>query len=144
MTLRDHALNLLARREHGRAELARKLRTHGEAEAIDGLLDELEQEGLLSTARYVEMFAHARAGKHGSLRLKAELRQKGVPDYDMADALDTARTQDLASARQVWDRKFGEVANDAAGRAKQYRFLASRGFPNEVIKQVLGGLSEED
>lgn len=144
MTLRDHALNLLARREHGRAELARKLRTHGEAEAIDGLLDELEQEGLLSTARYVEMFAHARAGKHGSLRLKAELRQKGVPDDDMADALDTARTQDLVSARQVWDRKFGEVANDAAGRAKQYRFLASRGFPNEVIKQVLGGLSEED
>jgi hypothetical protein len=63
------------------------------------LLDQLEQESLLSNSRYVEMLAHARAGKHGSLRLKADLREKGVPDNEWLEALEMAREQDLAAAR---------------------------------------------
>jgi regulatory protein len=136
-------MNFLARREHSRAELARKLAPHAEADEIDALLDVLEQEGLLSNARYVEMLAHARAGKHGSLRLKADLREKGVPEGDMSDALDLARMQDLEAAHTVWQKKFGELALDSAERARQYRFLASRGFPTEVIRRVIGGLDDE-
>ena len=132
-------MNFLARREHSRAELARKLAPHAEADEIDALLDVLEQEGLLSNARYVEMLAHARAGKHGSLRLKADLREKGVLESEMAEALESARNHDLEAARSVRLKKFGEVAGDAAGRARQYRFLASRGFPSEIIKRVIGG-----
>lgn len=136
-------MNFLARREHSRAELARKLAPHAEADEIDALLDVLEQEGLLSNARYVEMLAHARAGKHGSLRLKADLREKGVPESEMSDALDLARMQDLEAAHTVWQKKFGELALDSAERARQYRFLASRGFPTEVIRRVIGGLDDE-
>jgi regulatory protein len=136
-------MNFLARREHSRAELARKLAPHAEADEIDALLDVLEQEGLLSNARYVEMLAHARAGKHGSLRLKADLREKGVPEGDMSDALDLARMQDLEAAHTVWQKKFGELALDSAERARQYRFLASRGFPTEGIRRVIGGLDDE-
>ena len=136
-------MNFLARREHSRAELARKLAPYAEADAIDALLDILEQENLLSNTRYVEMLAHARAGKHGSLRLKADLREKGVPEIDMSDALDLARTKDMEAAHAVWQKKFGELALDSAERARQYRFLASRGFPSEVIRRVLGGLDDE-
>jgi len=89
------------------------------------------------------MLAHARAGKHGSLRLKADLRDKGVPDGDMVDALESARLGDLESARSVWLKKFGELASDAAGRARQFRFLASRGFPTEVIRRVLGDMEDD-
>lgn len=136
-------MNILARREHSRAELARKLAPHAEADEIDALLDVLEQENLLSNARYVEMLAHARAGKHGSLRLKADLREKGVPEGDMSDALEVARMRDMEAARAVWRKKFGELALDSAGRARQYRFLANRGFPSEVIRRVIGGLDNE-
>jgi regulatory protein len=93
------------------------------------------------------MLAHARAGKHGSLRLKADLREKGVLENEMAEALERARMQDLDTARAVWRKKFGELAsevlNSAAGRARQYRFLASRGFPSEVIRRVLGGMDDD-
>lgn len=140
-------MNCLARREHSRAELARKLAPHAEAAAVEALLDQLEQENLLSNSRYVDMLAHARAGKHGSLRLKAELRDKGVAESDMSEALQTAREQDLASARAVWQKKYGalpsQVANSPAERARQFRFLASRGFPAEVIRRVIDGVDDE-
>lgn len=147
MTLRLRALNILARREHSRAELARKLGIYGEADEVEALLDQLEQENLLSNSRYVEMLAHARAGKHGSLRLKADLREKGVPENEMSDALENARMQDLDAARAVWQKKFGTLAggsvSNAAERARQFRFLASRGFPSEVISRVLGGMDDD-
>ena len=143
MTLRLRALNILARREHSRAELARKLAPYGEADEVEALLDVLEQENLLSNSRYIEMLAHTLAGKHGSLRLKADLREKGVSESEMSQAIESARMQDLEAARAVWQKKFGELVADAAGRARQYRFLASRGFPTEVIRRVLGG-EEED
>lgn len=132
-------MNYLARREHSRAELARKLAPHAEADEIEALLDQLEREQLLSNTRYVEMLAHARAGKHGSLRLKADLRDKGVTEGDMHEALATAREQDLDAARMVWLKKFGAAPANAAERARQYRFLASRGFPMDVIRRVIGG-----
>lgn len=132
-------MNYLARREHSRAELARKLAPHAEADEIEALLDQLERDKLLSNTRYVEMLAHARAGKHGSLRLKADLREKGVPEGDMQEALETAREQDLDAARMVWLKKFGAAPSNASERARQYRFLASRGFPIDVIRRVIGG-----
>ena len=142
MTLRERALNLLARREHSRAELARKLAPHVEDEDLDSLLDDLEREKLLSNTRYAEMLAHARSGRHGSLRLKADLRDKGVPAEVMESTLAEAREHDLEAASAVWLKKFGEPPRDAGERAKQMRFLAGRGFPPDVVRRVVGG--EED
>jgi regulatory protein len=142
VNLRERALNFLARREHSRVELARKLVPHGEAEAIAALLDQLEQEDLLSNARYAEALAHCRAGRHGSVRLKSELREKGVPETLVAEVVGLAREADLAAAREVWNKKFGERPRDARERAKQQRFLLGRGFPSDVVRRVVGG--EED
>lgn len=142
MTLRERALGLLARREHSRVELARKLAPHGEAEEIVVLLDALERENLLSDQRYAEGLAMVRAGRHGSLRLKADLRDKGVPAAVIDETVREARVDDLDSARRVWAKKFGRVPGDASERAKQIRFLAGRGFPPDVIRRVVGG--EED
>lgn len=139
MTLRERALNLLARREHSRVELARKLAQHGEADEIGTLLDTLEHENLLSNERYAETLASSRSGRHGSLRLKADLRDKGVPDAVIADVVQNAREQDMESARAVWQKKFNSPPQDAAERAKQMRFLAGRGFPLDVVRRVIGG-----
>ncbi|WP_126463339.1 recombination regulator RecX [Sulfuritortus calidifontis] len=137
--LRERALNLLARREHSRAELARKLAPHGEADEIAALLDDLEQRKQLSDARYAESLAHARAGKYGSRRLAHELREKGVGEGLIADAVAEAREGDLAAARVAWAKKFGAPPSDANEQARQYRFLLGRGFPNEVVRRVVGG-----
>jgi len=142
VNLRERAMNYLARREHSRAELARKLAPHGEAEDIAALLDQLEQDNLLSNARYAEALAHSRAGRHGSARLKSELREKGVPEAILVEVVGQARDADLAAARSVWQKKFGKLPADAKERAKQQRFLLGRGFPSEVVRRVVGG--EED
>lgn len=139
MKLRQRALDLLARREHGRTELARKLAAHAEADEIAAVLDRLEEENLLSNARYAEALAHTRAGRHGSLRLQHELREKGVSEDIIEQVLREARSQDLPTARQVWARKFAHPPRDAAERARQLRFLANRGFPAEVARRVVGG-----
>lgn len=143
MKLRDRALNLLARREHSRAELARKLAPHGDPEEVAILLDGLEQEQLLSNARFAESLAHARAGRHGSLRLKADLRARGVPETVIGQVMAEAKERDLAAARAVWDKKFGQPPRDGAERARQMRFLASRGFPTEVVRRVLGAAEDD-
>lgn len=139
MTLRERALNLLARREHSRAELGRKLAPHAEADEVEALLDVLERENLLSNTRYAEMLAHARSGRHGSLRLKADLREKGVPAVVIDATVSAAREGDLEAARAVWLKKFGAPPANAAERARQMRFLAGRGFPGEIVRKVLGG-----
>jgi regulatory protein len=139
MTLRERALGLLARREHSRAELARKLAPHGGVDAIATLLDDLERENLLSNQRYAESLAVSRAGRHGSQRLKADLRAKGVADEVAAEVVREARAGDLDAARAVWAKKFGRPAGDAAERARQMRFLAGRGFPLDVVRRVVGG-----
>jgi regulatory protein len=144
MTLRDRALALLARREHSRVELARKLALHGEPEEIAALLDDLQHHGQLSDARFAESLAHARAGKYGSRHLAQELREKGVGEALAAAAVQEARDGDLAAARSAWQKKFGTPPADAREKARQYRFLLGRGFPSEIVRRVVGGAGPED
>jgi regulatory protein len=139
VTLRERALRLLARREHARAELARKLAPHAEsAEELEMLLDDLSERRLLSDERYVEMRLNARGARFGNARLAYELRTQGVSEELVGTAL--ASTDDeLTRARLVWQRKFGNKpeALDADERARQTRFLMSRGFSGEIVRRVL-------
>jgi regulatory protein len=71
--------------------------------------------------------------------LRQELQAKGVSAEAVAEAVDRLRGTELERAREVWRKKFGEPAQDAAGRAKQMRFLATRGFGGEAIRRVVSG-----
>jgi regulatory protein len=135
LSLKARALQWLANREHSRLELrAKLLRAAGDAHTaaeVDALLDQLSMQGHLSDARFAESRLHARSARFGNRRIEHELRLHGV-------AIDAAtRTQlratELARAREVWRKKFGVLARDAAGRARQARFLAARGFSADVI-----------
>ena len=145
-SLRERALRLLARREHARAELARKLSAHSESvEELEALLNDLSARGLLSDERYVEMRMNARGARYGNARLAYELRTQGVSDKLVGSALETC-ADELSRAHKVLLRKFGEqyAAHDATERARQTRFLTSRGFSGETIRRVLRGDFEED
>lgn len=144
VTLRDRALRLLARREHSRAELQRKLTLHaGAGDDLEGLLDELEREGWLSERRLIEQVVASSSGRYGSLRIARELREKGISGPLAEAAVREARAQDEASCRAVWEKKFGRMPRTLVERARQARFLQSRGFSLEVIGKVLKGLAED-
>ena len=143
-SLRERALRLLARREHARVELSRKLAPHAKsAEQLAALLDNLAERSLLSDERYVEMRLNARRARYGDARLAHELRTQGVAGELVSAAL-AGGQDELGRARQIWQRKFGEQGADAAERARQMRFLMNRGFSGETIRRVLRGDLEED
>jgi regulatory protein len=82
---------------------------------------------------------HRRASRLGASRVKRELQDKGVSAEAVATAVADLQGSEFERAREIWRRKFGEPAPDAAGQARQMRFLAARGFGGDVIRRVLGG-----
>ena len=139
-SLRSRALGLLARREHSRVELQRKLSPHTEdAQELIDLLDDFTRRGWLSDARFAEALVHDKQAKFGTSRLAYELRQRGVEESVIRDQLAELKDSELERARQVWQSKFGVLPEDAKARAKQMRFLQSRGFSFEVIGKVMRG-----
>ena len=138
--LRDRALSLLARREHSRFELARKLGQAGFAvEDIAPLIDEFEQKNWLSDRRFAESYVADHRARSGSVKLAYDLRQRGVPDAIIEAVLSDNRESELDRAHEVWKKKFGTPPTDAAGKARQMRFLYSRGFNAETIGRVIKG-----
>lgn len=134
--LRRRAIGLLARREHSRAELARKLAADGTPEEIDTVLAQLETEGLLSNARYAEAYVRSHGDRFGAAKLRQTLRSKGV-EPELSESQITALPDEIERARAVWARKFGTAPPDAREWARQARFLQSRGFTVDVIRRLL-------
>jgi regulatory protein len=144
LSLKGRALRYLSQREHSRAELARKLAPHAQdAGEVSRVLDELQSRGFIDHQRVAESVVHRRSSKLGVLRIKQELQAIGIEPQHAESALEQLRATELQRARDVWRRKFDGVAADAAGRAKQARFLAARGFGGDVIRKVLLGDDEE-
>ncbi len=145
LSLKGRALRYLAAREHSRAELERKLAAHEhEPGELARVLDELAARGFISEARVVESVLNRRAARLGSARVLHELRGKGLSADALADAQERLRASELERAQEVWRRKFGTPAADAAERARQARFLAARGFGGEVVARVLRGVASDD
>jgi regulatory protein len=150
LSLKARALRYLAMREHSRAELARKLARHADdspedpaAPRISRLLDELAALGLLDERRAAEALVSAQASRFGGLKLRQNLRARGVEPQVAEAALASLGDSECARARAVWRRRYGEPAADPAERARQARFLAGRGFSGDIIRRVVGGLDED-
>lgn len=153
LSLRTRAMQYLARREYSRAELRGKLLPHVQAEDefdtasapdIDALLDDLTQRGWLSDERAATQWVHAKRSRLGTQRITHELRQKGISEELIAEALPELRESELATAREVWQKKFGTPPEDAKEKARQMRFLQSRGFSMDVIFRVMRAGDAED
>ncbi|MES1977621.1 MAG: recombination regulator RecX [Pseudomonadota bacterium] len=145
LSLKGRALRYLAAREHSRAELERKLAPHEETPGqLAQVLDELQARDFISEVRVAESVVNRKAGKFGAARVRHELQGKGLASDVVAEAMDGLKATELARAREVWRKKFGEPALDVAGRGKQMRFLTSRGFGGDVIQRVLSGAGGDD
>jgi len=141
--LRERALRLLARREHSRVELFRKLEQAGfHGGDITPLLDEFEGKNWLSDRRFAESWVADHRARAGSVKLAFDLRQRGVGDAVIETVLGEERDGELERAREVWKKKFGSAPADVAEKARQMRFLQGRGFTPAVIRHVLAGAGE--
>ncbi len=150
LSLRTRALQCLARREYSRAELRAKLQPYSQADDdfeqsfdssapvdLDALLDDLTARGWLSDARAATQLLHAKRSRFGTQRITHDLRQKGIAEELISAALPALKDSEMEVARDVWQRKFGTLPQDDKEKARQMRFMQSRGFGFDVIFKVL-------
>lgn len=140
--LHARALRLLARREHSRAELARKLAPRAESpEALAQLLDALEAKKQLSNERYAEARTHQLARKYGAARIRLDLKAKGI-DADLVERV--SAEGEAARAASILARKYRVPAATPTERARRMRFLQSRGFSHDTIRRVVSSADDDD
>jgi regulatory protein len=145
LSLKGRALRLLSGREHSRVELERKLAAHEEEPGqLANVLDELQAKDFISDSRVVESVLNRRASRFGAARIRHELQGKGLQAEAVTAAVQSLKGSEIERARGVWQKKFGVPAADAAGRGKQMRFLAARGFGSDAIRRVVSGVDEDD
>ncbi|XQU09256.1 regulatory protein RecX [Halomonas sp. LY9] len=143
---RDVAIQLLARREYSRAELARKLQQRSfEADDIDACLDALAEQSLQSDTRFAESFVRSRIARgQGVIRIKGELRQRGVDQETLSEALAAVEEREAVDwfelAKETLARRYDSPGETPKERAKRERFLATRGFNFEQIRYALSCL----
>ncbi|NNF17443.1 MAG: regulatory protein RecX [Gammaproteobacteria bacterium] len=137
--IRRLAMNFLARREHGYAELVGKLVGRGvNAEIADNIVKKLSQEGLQDDARFAEGYLRAQVSRgKGPLYIRHGLRQRGIASAEAEQAVKRAHLDWVALATEVACKKFPSGPASMAERASRQRFLLQRGFDPEQCRLAL-------
>lgn len=139
-SLTGRALKLQSMREHSRRELERKLARFEERPGeLAAVLDDLQAKGFISQERVIASVLHRRAGKFAVSRIRQELFDKGLAADAVDDAIGQLRQTEQERAQEIWRKKFGTPPADTKERARQWRFLGTRGFGGDVIRRVLAG-----
>lgn len=138
-SLRRVGMDFLARREHSEHELRQKLAARaGDAEEVEVVLQQLKEERLLSDERFTEAYVHHRfSAGIGPLKIRYELRQKGVGESLVDAFLEPLADEWDDLMRQQRARKYGAtIPDDYSQRMKQARFLQNRGFSPESVMRL--------
>ncbi len=134
------AMASLAMREHSVLELKHKLlRKDFPEDIVLSLLDDLQQQNLLSNERFAEVYWRQRAGKgFGPIKISHELQQKGLDDKLIECGLLESEVDFYEVIEQVYKKKYaGKPYRDVKEKAKRQGFLFRRGFSTDYIKTVL-------
>lgn len=143
MALRRRAMDLLARREHSRAELAAKLRdrfAEADPDAIESVLDKLAAENLQSDRRFAGEYLRMRMRRgFGWLHIRAELQSRGVADSIVSELVRPDEEWLELAGNLVDSRLAGQKDLTPGGREHQrlFRFLQGRGFSAETAHRSL-------
>lgn len=135
INLKAKAIDFLSRRDYSYSELYNKLKKYStDLDAIKSVVDEMVNHKYLNEESFVENFIYSKSKKYGSVKIK-QLLQSKVSNQDLINELyQEAEIDEFAVARQIWERKFNhEIATTPKDRAKQIRFMLSRGFSLDLI-----------
>ena len=137
-SLQARAVGYLARREYARSELRDKLLATGAPpDDVDPVLDELAAQGYLSDERFAYALVRQKQGGYSKRAIAQKLKAKGVAGEVVTEALAGAGADDADAMVALWRRRFGRAPADDRERARQVRFLQSRGFGLSAILKLL-------
>lgn len=138
-------MDYLARREHSRDELCRKMEKFGfDPHVTLDAIEQLRQDGLQSDRRFVEAFVQSRISQgKGPTRIRVDLSQRGIREPMIQEVLGEFDQDWFALARVTRQKKFGfDAPDDFKDKARQMRFLQYRGFEPEQIQAAVSAYDE--
>ena len=140
-SLMGRALRYLSRREHSRQELRKKLLPYAESDIeLDELMAKLEAQSWLSDERFAESLVRRKSERYGSLKIVEELKQQGIEGESLIEIKERLKVSDAMRAWELWQRKFDStITKDPKEKAKQMRYLVSKGFPLSVVIKIIDG-----
>ena len=142
VSLKAQAVRLLARREYARDDLEQRLIAKGAPrDEVVAVLDELSAQGLLSNERFAHALVAQKSGSYSRRSIRGELKRKGVSGEAIEDAIGEAAIEDDAAMLALWQRRFGTLPANDREKARQIRFLQSRGFALSAIFKMLKNLT---
>jgi regulatory protein len=142
VSLKAQAVRLLARREYARDDLEQRLIAKGATrDEVVAVLDELSSQGLLSNERFAHALVAQKSGSYSRRSIRGELKRKGVSGEAIEGALGDAPVEDEAAMLALWQRRFGTPPANDREKARQIRFLQSRGFELSAIFKMLRTLA---
>ena len=146
--MKKRALYYLGKRDYSRVELGRKILAYSESLEINKadlelVLDELEEKDWLSDERFSEQFVLSRKRKFGARKIAHELRLRGVNESIISRVLRDIKDDEFLLAKKIWEKKFNQIPITIDEKAKQIRFMQSRGIEVTIIHQILSGKSPE-
>ncbi len=101
---------------------------------VERIIGKLVIAGFINDAMYAERFLETALKKHwGEYKVRAAMRERGFEAHDIDSALQKAAVDWEEIARE-WLEKNGED-----DRETNFRKLQSRGFPTDIILNVLNG-----
>ncbi len=129
-------------------ELRKKILTYSESLEISKVdlelvLDELEKKGWLSDDRFSEQFVSTKKRKFGAQKIAHELKLRGVDESIINRVIKEIKNDEFSLAKKIWEKKFNQIPITIDEKAKQIRFMQSRGIEISIIHQILSGKSPE-
>ncbi|MEO8849194.1 MAG: regulatory protein RecX [Casimicrobiaceae bacterium] len=139
VSVRASAIRMLARREYGRAELTQRLVRRGApADEVEGVLNEMQQLGLLSDARYAHSLVTQMSGRYSRRTIEHTMKSQSVEAEAVADVnSELSVIDDAADALALLTRRFPDPPANDREKARQVRFLQSRGYSLSLILRLL-------
>jgi regulatory protein len=142
------ALLHLSRKHRSKQEMTLHLESKGfEADAIQQVIDRLEDQKLLDDALYAEQLTRYRVvhQKKGKRWVKQELKQNGIEPEFIESAMDHIDPAvELESALQAGTKKWNLLKGSVhEKKQKTAMFLARRGYDFDLINEVLKKLEEQ-
>ena len=138
----------MGKRDYSRIELRNKILSYSESLGINKVdlelvLDELENKDWLSDDRFAEQFVLSKKRKFGVRKIAHELKLRGVDELIINRVLGEIKDDEFILAKKIWEKKFNQIPITIDEKAKQIRFMQSRGIEVAIIHQILSGKSSE-
>ena len=142
---RAFAMRSLARRESAESELANRLRKQGFGEeVIAAVLDYCRGYHWVDDERYGAMAVRAGAAKgHGPLKIRFELRRKGLCDTQIDTAFEQPELDWFELASELLQRRAkASDLEDFKLRMKWLKYLLGRGFSQDQARYAISVMQQ--